>query len=397
MLVVTKPRSSVRMITVARIISFSGGAAAYTALNYVIFQRTHSAVWVSASLLLTFGVSGLVGPFAGALGDKFDRQKVMIASDLVAAIFFAALAFVEAPWLLLLLAFLGAVGEAPMWSASGAAIPNLVDREDLPWANSMIQLGFNTGLMIGPAIGGALVAATGPRWVFVINAASFVISAGLMATVRRPFQGERADDEEFRGVRAGILFVLRDRVLRAMTSAWFVWVLGIGLVMVADIPFAELFDAGALGYGLMVTAWGAGSVVGSFAGRLLSERTEGRALVLGTLCVAVFMGAVAVSPWFWFVLFGIFASGLGDAFTMVAERNVVQRRTPDAVRSRVMAATEAAISIAFLVSFLIAGFVVNAVGPRWAYGVGAAGTGLAVLILLPVLRELRPSETPVSA
>lgn len=397
MLVVTKPRSSVRMITVARIISFSGGAAAYTALNYVIFQRTHSAVWVSASLLLTFGVSGLVGPFAGALGDKFDRQKVMIASDLVAAIFFAALAFVEAPWLLLLLAFLGAVGESPMWSASGAAIPNLVDREDLPWANSMIQLGFNTGLMIGPAIGGALVAATGPRWVFVINAASFVISAGLMATVRRPFQGERAEGEEFHGIRAGILFVLRDRVLRAMTSAWFVWVLGIGLVMVADIPFAELFDAGSLGYGLMVTAWGAGSVVGSFAGRLLSERTEGRALVLGTLCVAVFMGAVAVSPWFWFVLLGIFTSGLGDAFTMVAERNVVQRRTPDAVRSRVMAATEAAISIAFLVSFLIAGFVVNAVGPRWAYGVGAVGTGLAVLILLPVLRELRPSETPVSA
>ena len=109
----TLSRSPVRRLAVARLISLTGSAAAYLALNYAIYQRTHSAVWVAAALLLTFGTLGAAGPFAGALGDRFDRRKVMIVSDLTGAVCFGAMAVAHAPWLLLASI---ALSGGPRWS-----------------------------------------------------------------------------------------------------------------------------------------------------------------------------------------------------------------------------------------------------------------------------------------
>jgi len=80
-------RAAVRRLAVARLISLTGGAAAFMALNFTIFERTGSATWVAAALFLTFGTVGFVSPFASVLGDRFDRKKVMIASDLGGAVF----------------------------------------------------------------------------------------------------------------------------------------------------------------------------------------------------------------------------------------------------------------------------------------------------------------------
>ena len=85
----TAPRTAVRMLAAARIISITGGAAAYTALNFTVWERTHSPYMQALSLLLTFGVAGLVGPFTGALGDRYSRRAVMIWSEAISATFFA--------------------------------------------------------------------------------------------------------------------------------------------------------------------------------------------------------------------------------------------------------------------------------------------------------------------
>ena len=108
-------RSAVRRLAIARLISVTGGAAAFAALNYTIYERTGSAAWLSASLLLTFGVSGLFAPLGGVLGDRFDRKRVMIASDLAGAACFAAMGLVEEPALLIAVGFLAAVVETPFW------------------------------------------------------------------------------------------------------------------------------------------------------------------------------------------------------------------------------------------------------------------------------------------
>jgi MFS family permease len=211
------PRSNVRRLAFGRLISVTGGAAAFTALNFLVWDRTHSPWMQSLSLLLTFGVAGLLGPFAGALGDRFDRRRVMIASEAVSAVFFAAMALVDAPLGLILLAFGSAIAELPFFSASRAAIPNLVEREeDISWANSLITLGVHSGIALGPVIGGVLLAAAGATWVFAINAATFVVSLLITLTVRGRFQETRGPEEheEHQGLAAGLVYLWHEPVLR---------------------------------------------------------------------------------------------------------------------------------------------------------------------------------------
>ena len=72
------PRSNVRRLAIGRLISVTGGAAAYTALMFTVWDKTHSATWQSVALLLTFGVVGILSPLTGHFGDRFDRRMVMV-------------------------------------------------------------------------------------------------------------------------------------------------------------------------------------------------------------------------------------------------------------------------------------------------------------------------------
>jgi ENTS family enterobactin (siderophore) exporter len=396
-----RPKSSksvVRRLAVARLISIAGGAAAYTALMFTVYRLTRSPTWLSATLFLTFGVSGFIAPLGGALGDRFDRRKVMIVSDLLGVACFGAMAFAtDDAWLLLGIAFVSAIVEAPFWSASGAAIPNLVNEEQLSWANGLVSLGRNAGIMVGPALGGMLVATIGPAWVFALNAATFGVSAVLVATVRGRFSGDRSEEHEHKGLRAGFVFIARDRVLRTMVLAWVALVLGMGMVMVADVPLVELFHAGSIGYGLLITCWGAGSVLGSLGGRWLNEEKEPKALFLGTLLVAFTTAAIAVSPWFLPILAMALLSGVGDAVVLVAEQGIQQRRTPDAVRSRVMSASDAIVTVSYAASLGLAGVTLRAVGPQHVYAIGGLTALIGAAVLMPVLRSARAAKERTGA
>lgn len=390
------PRSAVRRLAIARAISLTGGAAAFAALNFVIYERTGSAAWVAAALFLTFGTVGIASLFAGALGDRFDRRRVMILSDLAGAGCFAAMAFVDDPGLLLVVAFLSALAEAPFMAASMAAIPNLVPDEDLAWANGTIALGRNLGILVGPAAGGALVAVTGGGPVFLANAASFLVSAWLVWTVRLPFSQERRDDEHA-GISAGLRFLVRDRVLRAITLAWLILVLGLGMTMVADVPLAEFFGTGALGYGILISVWGGGSIAGSLAGRWLRPRTEPVALMLGAAAVAVTAVATGLSPWWMLVLGAIFVMGIGDGLASVANQGIMQRRTPDSVRSRVSGAMDAVVHGGLALSYLVGGPLVDAIGPRNTYLVGGVISLGAVVAMAPAVRSRGASTGDASS
>jgi MFS family permease len=381
----TAPRAAVRRLALARLISVTGSAAAYTALMFEIYEQTGSAVWLAAALIVTEGVTGLVGPLSSVLGDRFDRRTVMIVSDLTAAACFAGMAIVAAsPGPLVFIAFLSALSEAPFWPASSAAIPNLVPQDQVSWANSLVAIGRNVGVMVGPALGGILLAVVGASAVFAINAASFVLSAALVVSVRATFVGDRSDESEHHGVWAGFRFLVREPVLRRLSVAWVVLVLGIGMAMVGDVPLVDLFDAGSAGFGLMIGLWGAGSVLGSLAGRWLSPRNELRWLVLGTAFVACIGIAIALSPWFALVLALNIAWGAGAGLTSVAEQNILQRRTPDSVRSRVLGAVEGLFHGGLTVSYVAAAFVLPVVGARGMYAIAGVAAGLAVLVLLPL-------------
>ena len=402
----TTPKAAIRRLAAARLISITGGAAAYVGLTFAIYERTRSPGWVAATLLLTFGANGLIGPFAGILGDRFDRRTVMIWSDLAGAACFAAMAFASDPAILLALAFASAVAEAPFVSSSGAAIPNLVEsEEDLGWANSLVQMGKFAGISLGPALGGILYERIGLGGALGLNAVSFVVSALLVSTVHGRFNevatsdADHAPDEtaprSASGIRPGLSFIRRDPVLRRLTLAWVFLTLGLGMSMVADAPLAEdVFDVGAIGFSLIVAGWGVGSVIGSFLGRFLTPRTEGHALVWGTVLIAIGGGGMGLSPIFWpVVAFGLLM-GIGDAVGLVADQSIRQRRTPDDIRSRVMAVSDGAWQLALGVAFLIAGPVLALVGPQGTYSIGGAAAAITALALVPMLRrgaELAPA------
>jgi predicted MFS family arabinose efflux permease len=166
--------------------------------------------------------------------------------------------------------------------------------------------------------------------------------------------------------------------------------------MVADVPLAEVFGAGSAGYGLMIGAWGAGSVLGSLAGRKLREETEARVLVVGSAMIGLTTAGIALSPTFWPVLVLLLLSGAADALIMVADRSIQQRRTPDAVRSRVVAASEAMVTLALTAGFALGGPILELVGPRAAYAIGGVGGFVGALVLLPVLRASRTQADVVA-
>jgi predicted MFS family arabinose efflux permease len=388
----TPPKTAVRRLAAARIISITGGAAAYIALNFTVYEQTGSATWVAAALLLTFGVVGFVGPLAGVLGDRYDRKTVLIASDLAGAVCFGLMALGEDPAWLLVWAFLSAVAEAPFWSASEAAIPNVSGEEDLSWANSLLGVSRSAGVTLGPALGGALVAAIGPRAVFAANAVSFVVSAAIVWTVRARFNAERTEAQEHGGLRAGFVFLAHDRVLRLLMVAWLVFIAGMGMAMVADVPLAEQFDAGAVGYGLLITGWGGGSVLGALLGRYMRQGREGTWLAVAAAAMAVIGVGISLAPWFSLIVVLSFLFGLADGTTIVGDQNLRQRRAPDHVRSRVAAAFMGVLHVLLALSYVGAAIVVPWIGAQATYALGGVSAALAVPLLLRMRRYLREDE-----
>jgi MFS family permease len=394
-------RSAVRRVAAARGISLTGSGAAFYVLAYVVYRLTgNSAVWLSMTLLLTMGVQGLVQPLASWLGDRFDRRRVLVISDLCAAGGFVALAFARTPGQLVAIAMITAILESPVWAVAGASIPNLVDEEHLPWANGQVAIGRHLGSFIGPLLGTQLIAALAGNapstdrllgagaFVFGLNTASFLFSAWLIGTTPGRFNDERPAESEHAGIRAGFRYAMTDRVLRAILLGWSVLLLGVGLILVAELPYALEFGRGASGYGLISALWGGGAALGAvFAARWLTARREPATLLVAVLVGGVIMFGIGWSPVWIVALVFMVAEGLCEGFASVAEQGLLQRRTPDEVRSRVAGAVEAATLIALAVSLTVGGPIVDALGPRAAYSISGILTVMAGLIMTSALRH----------
>ncbi|HEX5938141.1 MAG TPA: MFS transporter [Actinomycetota bacterium] len=394
-------RTAVRRVAVARGISLAGSGAAFAALAYIVYRLTgESAVWLSVTLLLTMGVQGLVQPLASWLGDRFDRRRVLVASDLAAAAGFVALAFARTPGQLVAIACVTAILESPVWAVAAASIPNLVDDEHLPWANGQVAIGRHLGSFIGPLLGTqvvALLAGEGANpdellgagaVVFGLNAVTFVASAWLIGRTPGRFSDERRATEEHAGIRAGFRYAMSDRVLRAILIGWSVLLLGVGLILVAELPYSDAFGQGAFGYGLISALWGGGAALGAvFAARWLTAQREPGTLLVSVALGGLVMFAIGWSP-FWVLALGLMITeGICEGFASVAEQGLLQRRTPDEVRSRVAGAVEAATLIALAISFTAGGPIVDWLGPRAAYYVSGVMTLIAALIMSGPMRN----------
>jgi MFS family permease len=145
--------------------------------------------------------------------------------------------------------------------------------------------------------------------------------------------------------------------------------------------------------------WGGGAAAGAvLAGRFLDARREALSLVATVAVGGAAMFVVALSPWWALVLVLMLVAGLAEGWSGVAEQGVFQRRTPDALRSRVNGFVEACVLLAFGASFLLGGPIVDRFGPRSAYAIAAGAAVVALFVMAPAVRALiRARATPAVA
>ena len=174
-------------------------ATVFSALAEIIYQgseasQIYAAICVAATLVVMFALGAAVAPWAGALGDRFDRRRVMIGSDLAAAAAFVGIAYTHSLPLLAALAGISAVAEAPFGPAAQAFLVMLVPEDRRTWATATRSSSQSAGMLMGGVIGGLTVAAAGGTTAFLINAASFVVSATLVSRIKGTYRAVPSGD-----------------------------------------------------------------------------------------------------------------------------------------------------------------------------------------------------------
>src|SRR4051812_41446824 len=266
-------------------------------LMVVVFDLTGSAVWVSATLLGSLVLSMAASPAAGVVADRYDRRRVLIASALVQAAAFAALAFATSGWQMVALGAAAAVAYSPFGPALLGAIPNLVAESGLARATAAIAGADQVATLVAPAVAGALLATLGHHAVFALLAACSLAAALAVARVPGRFQsGAHVRTGVRSEAREGLRLLAADRIIVATTIATVLIALFAGATLVAEVGLAkDVFHAGDVGYGLLVSAWGLGMVAGSLAvGRLRERRDSLTLFSVGVAAYALGIGLVAV-------------------------------------------------------------------------------------------------------
>lgn len=372
----------VRRLALSRGVTFFGGNASFWALSAILYQQSLSPTLVAAAALASFSVPAALSPIAGLLGDHFDRRRVMVASELSGAIVFAVMAVVSAPAALLGLRVLASVAAAPLVPTTSAALPSLVADEKLDEANASLSKAGTAGCLIGTAVAGLMLATVGGSWVFALNTITFLISACLILATKGDFRPARSEREGGM-LSAGFSFLRHHATLRPVTIAYGIIFLGVGITLPAEIVVATDFGAGSIGYAGLVFLWGIGMLAGAAAGERWSSRSR-QVIVLALADGAVAAGflAVSVAPIFAVALLGMAFGGLGEGLWQVAQNSLIQRRTPDGVRSRVLAGSEAAMQGGIAIGLLVSGFIIGTLGASGAFAVAAGAAGSATLLLL---------------
>ena len=383
-----------RLLFLASAGSGIGTRLAVLALMIDIWDRTHSAKWVAALLVTDFVPMILIALLLGSVVDRFSRRNLMVASDLVRAGVFCLLPFADSP--LAIVALAGVVGFATGFfrPASYAGLPNLVPDEELANANGSLQAVDNLTWALGPLLGGALLSFTSPDGAYWFNAVTFVVSALLISRIaERLLQTEKAESHgHLSDLREGFALV-RSPALLAVIVAWGLAALAVGATDVAEVELAKsAFNAGNFGLGLLMAASGLGLIVGSLGADWVTERFgTAAAYGLSIALMAAGLGGAAVSPTVWLASVIVIAVGVGNGIAVVINSLLVQRGTPDTLRGRAFTLAMSANYSAVLVGMIAGGFLADAVGARWTWGLAAIVIAVAAVVGYALARGVRPA------
>ena len=389
-----------RLLFLATLASGLGTWLAVVALTVDVWDRTHSAKWVSALLIADFMPAVAIGIALGPLLDRLSRRRLMIVADLARLGVFSALPFTRTAGGIVILAAAAGFATGFFRPAVFAGLPNLVDEYDLPAANSLLRSAEYLTTTAGTLLGGVIVAASGPHPAYWVNAISFLLSAALL--VRIPAWQLQTAAAVSRGhwhdVAEGFGLIRRSQALLTVFLVWNLIMFHNGAVNVAEVKLAKVsFDAGDFGFGLMWTFSGVGLALGSLLAAVWLER-YGIALVYTAAVAAMALGSglAAISPNVWVAIWCVALGGAGNGAAIVYNSLLVQRGVADRLRGRAFTVLMSSTFALMGIGMIVAGPLTDRFGARWLYG-GAAFIAATAAAVASVLTRSVPelaSEEP---
>jgi Major Facilitator Superfamily len=398
---------SFRLLAGGQFTSTIGDYCYTVALPWLVLSNRGGAILLG-TVLACYGVPRMVLiPVGGVLADKIGPRTVMLIADAVRCVLVAALAVLAARHTVSLAALgplaacIGA-GEGLFIPASFAIMPSLLDGDKLSAGNAISTAAVQAGSLVGPAVGGALVAITrASTWAFGIDAASFAVSALTLVLIpRRAATGTVSGDADSAAGAAGadtgggegqgvLAFLKKSRALQVLLVVVIAANLAGGGVDGVALPSLAHARFGAAGYGALLACLAAGSVLGTLA----AARTGGlrRPVIFASAVFVIDATALALTPYLGGeagAAAALFVMGAANGLGNVTLLTVMQKSTPPALLGRVMSAVMLCAFGSYPLSVALSGVLVRHIGPTPFFPVAGGLVALAILIGL-TQREFR--------
>jgi MFS family permease len=355
-----------------------------TAQDWLVLTELthHSATAVGVVMGLQFGPQLLLLPWTGYAADRFDRRKLLMATQAAMGVLALALGFLVITgrvrlWHVDVLGFLSGCVNAVDSPARQTFVSDLVGDDDLSNAVALNSTSMNAAQMIGPSVAGIVIAAVGSGWAILINGASFGVVLASLFYMRmselhpntRASQARGNLVEGFRYVRS------RPDIVAILWMLFLIGTFGLSFPIFISTLSVRIFHGGANQYGLLTSVMGVGALVGA----LLAAGWDKPRFGILPIAAAIFgigFALASIMPNAWLFGVALVIIGVSGLTFTNATSSLMQLSTPPAMRGRVMALRVAIGVGATPIGAPLVGWVADTLGPRWALGVGAA-SGIA--------------------
>jgi MFS family permease len=363
-----------RRAYLSSLISLGGDWFLLVALFGLVLDLTHDSPLALSFLFAAQDLTYfLVSPFAGVLADRLDRKRVMVGADIARAVLCLGFLFARTDglvWIVYPLLAVMACFSAAFEPASAAALPNLVDDDDLATANALSGSLWGTMLAVGAAIGGVVTAVLGRDVAIAIDAVSFVGSALLIMRVQRSFQearGARAPEPLGEAAKETVRYARRDHRVLALLVVKFGWGLAGGVLVLIPLLAKGRFHAGEVGIGLLLGARGVGALVGPFIGRAALGAKDRRLFLAIGIALGVFgigYALLGIVPSLLLAMLVVALAHTGGGAQWMLSSYGLQKIVPDHIRGRIFAFDGMLVTLTFGTSSVLTGWLAENLGAR---------------------------------
>jgi len=384
-----------RRYFVGQVISSVGSWLQSLAVTWLVLDLTGRSDRLGIAVALQFLPLLVLGVPAGVLADRVDNRRLLLATSLVSAVLALVFGLVVAPgdpsiWAIYGLTFLSGLVMAVERPAMQALLFQLVGRETLPSAVAANSTIISMSRLVGPALGGVMIASAGIAWCFFANAISYLVVAIALASIdRRQLVPRPAAARGGRSVRAAVAYVRHRPEVRRPLLVMVV----VGLVVLNfQTTFPSIvkfgFDRGAGGVGTAMSVSAIGSILGGlYAAGLKSGSRRILAVALGAFSV-VLLGVAVAPTYALFIILSIPLGFVSAAFQTI-DAVAVQQATEASMQGRVMALHQMAWFGTTPVGALFMGWVIQTTSPRVPFALGAVATLACSLVVVGGARSGR--------